>query len=52
VFIVYDSVASNINSARLQFMAIELDKGFSSLPEAYTDYTDIFNLNKAVKLQT
>jgi hypothetical protein len=52
VFIIYDSVASSINNAELQLMAIKLDKGFSILPETYADYADIFNLNKAAKLQT
>jgi hypothetical protein len=33
-------------------MAIKLNKGFSLLPEAYIDYADMFNLNKAIKLQT
>jgi hypothetical protein len=50
VFIIYNSVASNISSARLRLMAIELDKGFSTLFEAYADYADMFNLNKAAKL--
>jgi hypothetical protein len=39
-----------MNSAGLQLMAIELDKGFFSLPEAYADYSDIFNPGKTVKL--
>jgi hypothetical protein len=33
-------------------MVIELDKGFFILPEAYTDYANVFNFSKAVKLQT
>jgi hypothetical protein len=33
-------------------MAIELDKDSFLLPEAYADYTDMFNLSKAAKLQT
>jgi hypothetical protein len=33
-------------------MAIKLDKGFFTLPEAYADYANMFNPNKAVKLQT
>jgi hypothetical protein len=33
-------------------MAIKLDKDFSTLPEAYADYADVFNPNKAAKLQT
>jgi hypothetical protein len=33
-------------------MTIELDKGFSTLPEAYTDYADMFDPGKAAKLQT
>jgi hypothetical protein len=52
VFIIYDSVASNMSSVKLQFMIIELNKGFFTLPEAYTDYADIFNPDKAAKLQT
>jgi hypothetical protein len=52
VFIIYDSIASNINSVRLQFIAIKLDKGFSILPEIYTDYANMFNPGKAAKLQT
>jgi hypothetical protein len=47
---VYGSIANNINSAGLQFMAIKLNKGSSSLPEAYADYSDIFNFDKAAKL--
>jgi hypothetical protein len=50
VFIVYDSVTSNINSAGLQLMAIELDKDSFILPEAYADYANMFNPNKAAKL--
>jgi hypothetical protein len=41
-----------MSSAKLQFMAIELDKGSSTLPEAYADYANIFNPNKTAKLQT
>jgi hypothetical protein len=52
VFIVYDSVANNMSNARLQFMTIELNKGSSILPEAYADYTNVFNFNKTAKLQT
>jgi hypothetical protein len=52
VFIVYDSVASNMNSAGLQLMAIKLDKDSFTLPETYADYANIFNFNKAAKLQT
>jgi hypothetical protein len=51
VFIVYDSVANNISNVRLQLIIIKLDKGSSSLPKAYADYSDVFNPNKAVKLQ-
>jgi hypothetical protein len=29
-----------------------LNKGFFILPEAYADYTNVFNSNKAAKLQT
>jgi hypothetical protein len=50
VFVVYGSVTSNINNAGLQLMIIELDKGFSLLPKAYADYSDIFNPNKTAKL--
>jgi hypothetical protein len=50
VFIVYNSIANNINSAGLQLMAIKLNKDSSSLPEAYADYINIFNLNKVIKL--
>jgi hypothetical protein len=50
VFIVYGSVANNINSAGLQFMAIKLDKGSFSLPKAYANYVNVFNLSKAAKL--
>jgi hypothetical protein len=39
-----------MNNAELQFITIELDKGSSTLPEAYTDYTNMFNPNKAAKL--
>jgi hypothetical protein len=52
VFIVYDSITNNINSAGLQLIAIELNKDSFSLPEAYADYANVFNLSKAVKLQT
>jgi hypothetical protein len=52
VFIVYGSVASSMSNARLRFMVIELDKDSFTLPEAYADYTDMFNLNKTAKLQT
>jgi hypothetical protein len=52
VFIIYGSIASNINNAGLQLIAIKLDKDSSTLPEAYADYTDIFNFDKATKLQT
>jgi hypothetical protein len=52
VFIVYGSVANNMNSAGLQFIIIKLDKDSFSLPEAYADYSNIFNSGKAVKLQT
>jgi hypothetical protein len=41
-----------MSSAKLQFIIIKLDKSSATLPEAYADYADIFNLNKAVKLQT
>jgi hypothetical protein len=47
---VYGSVASNINNARLQLIAIKLDKDSSTLPEAYTDYVDMFNFDKTAKL--
>jgi hypothetical protein len=50
VFIVYDSVTNSINNARLQFMTIKLDKNSFTLPEAYADYADMFNLNKTAKL--
>jgi hypothetical protein len=50
VFIVYGSVASSISNVGLQLIAIKLDKGSFSLPEAYADYADIFNLNKTTKL--
>jgi hypothetical protein len=50
VFIVYNSVTNSMNSARLQFMAIKLDKDSFILPEAYADYADMFNPNKTVKL--
>jgi hypothetical protein len=50
VFIVYGLVASSISSARLQFIAIKLDKSSSTLPETYADYTNMFNFNKAAKL--
>jgi hypothetical protein len=52
VFIVYGSVTNNMSSAGLQFIIIELDEDSSSLPEAYADYNNVFNLNKAIKLQT
>jgi hypothetical protein len=39
-----------MSSAGLQLIIIELDKGFSLLPEAYADYANVFNLGKAVKL--
>jgi hypothetical protein len=51
VFIIYGSVTSSMSSAGLQFIIIKLDKGFSTLPEAYADYADVFNFGKAVKLQ-
>jgi hypothetical protein len=41
-----------MSNAGLQFITIKLDKDSSLLPEAYADYTDVFNLDKAVKLQT
>jgi hypothetical protein len=47
---VYDSIASNINSVRLQLMIIELDKGIFILPEVYTDYANVFNSDKTAKL--
>jgi hypothetical protein len=50
VFIVYGSIANSINNVRLQFITIKLDKGFSLLPEAYTDYSNMFNPGKAAKL--
>jgi hypothetical protein len=50
VFIVYDSIANNINNAKLQFITIKLDKDSSLLPEAYADYNNVFDFNKAVKL--
>jgi hypothetical protein len=50
VFIVYGSVANSINNAKLQFIAIKLDKDSFTLPEAYTDYINIFNPNKTAKL--
>jgi hypothetical protein len=50
VFVVYNSVTSNISSVKLQFMAIELDKGFSILSKAYADYADMFNPNETAKL--
>jgi hypothetical protein len=49
---VYDSIASNINNVGLQLIIIKLDKDSSTLPKIYTDYTNIFNPNKAAKLQT
>jgi hypothetical protein len=52
VFVVYGSITSSISSAGLQFMAIELDKGFFTLPEVYADYANIFNFSKTAKLQT
>jgi hypothetical protein len=52
VFIVYSSVASSMSSVRLQLMAIKLDKGSFTLPEAYADYANMFNSDKAAKLQT
>jgi hypothetical protein len=52
VFIVYGSVTNNMSNVRLQFMIIELNKGFFTLPEAYADYADVFNFNKIAKLQT
>jgi hypothetical protein len=52
VFIVYNSIANNMSNVRLQLIIIELDKGSFTLPETYADYTDMFNFNKAVKLQT
>ena len=52
MFIVYDSVANNINNVGLQLIVIELDKGSSSLSKAYEDYADMFNPDKAVKLLT
>jgi hypothetical protein len=48
----YGSVANNISSAGLQLMAIKLNKGSFTLPEIYTDYTDVFNPGKTAKLQT
>jgi hypothetical protein len=50
VFIIYGSITNNMNSAGLQFMVIKLDKDSFTLPEAYADYANIFNFNKAVKL--
>jgi hypothetical protein len=41
-----------MSNVRLQLITIELDKDSFSLPEAYTDYANIFNFNKAAKLQT
>jgi hypothetical protein len=41
-----------MNSARLQFIIIKLNKNSFTLPEAYANYADIFNLNKTTKLQT
>jgi hypothetical protein len=41
-----------MSSAGLQFIIIELDKDSSLLPEAYADYSNMFNSNKAAKLQT
>jgi hypothetical protein len=41
-----------MSSARLQFMVIELNKDFFTLPEAYADYVNMFNPGKAAKLQT
>jgi hypothetical protein len=48
----YGSVANNISNAGLQLMIIKLDKDSFTLPEAYADYVNVFNLNKAAKLQT
>jgi hypothetical protein len=50
VFIIYDSITSNINNAGLQLIAIELNKGFFTLPKVYVNYADVFNLNKTAKL--
>jgi hypothetical protein len=41
-----------MSSVRLQLITIKLDKGFFILPEAYTDYVNMFNPDKAAKLQT
>jgi uncharacterized protein YacL len=41
-----------MNNARLQLIIIKLDKDSFTLPEAYADYTNMFNLNKIAKLQT
>jgi hypothetical protein len=50
VFIMYNSVASNMSNAELQFITIKLNKDFFTLPEAYADYANIFNFNKTAKL--
>jgi hypothetical protein len=50
VFIVYGSIANNMSNAGLQLIIIKLDRGSFSLPEAYTEYNNIFNPGKAVKL--
>jgi hypothetical protein len=50
VFIVYGSVINNISRARLQLITIKLNKDSFTLPEAYADYTNMFNLNKTAKL--
>jgi hypothetical protein len=49
---VYDLIASNTSNAGLQLIIIELDKNSFTLPEAYANYANVFNSDKAVKLQT
>jgi hypothetical protein len=48
----YGSIANNMSNAGLQLMIIKLDKSSSTLPEAYADYTNVFDFGKAAKLQT
>jgi hypothetical protein len=50
VFIVYGSIASNMNNAELQFIIIELNKDSSILLEIYADYINVFNFSKTAKL--
>ena len=50
MFVVYGSVASNMSNTGLQLIIIKLDKGSFSLPEAYANYSNVFNFGKAAKL--